>query len=147
MCATLAVQTTLETSMHAPMAGRDRRGSNFTARYFDWSVDADSRVGTATLNRPERKNPLTFQSYDELTLLFEHLSRCSDVRSVIVRGEGDNFCSGGDVHEIIGPLLQMKNAGPAQVHADDRRPDSRDATLPTTDHLPPSTAFARAPGQ
>ena len=78
------------------------------ARYFDWSVDADSRVGTATLNRPERKNPLTFQSYDELTLLFEHLSRCSDVRSVIVRGEGDNFCSGGDVHEIIGPLLQMK---------------------------------------
>jgi enoyl-CoA hydratase/carnithine racemase len=90
------------------MAGRDRRASNFNARYFDWKVDADARIGIATLNRPERKNPLTFQSYDELTLLFEHLSRCADVKSVVIRGAGDNFCSGGDVHEIIGPLLEMK---------------------------------------
>jgi enoyl-CoA hydratase/carnithine racemase len=64
-------------------------------------------VGTITLNRPERKNPLTFESYAELGQLFEALGRSVDVKAVVVTGAGGNFCSGGDVHEIIGPLTKM----------------------------------------
>ena len=61
-----------------------------------------------TLNRPERKNPLTFDSYAELRDLFERLRNASDVKAVVIVGAGDNFCSGGDVHEIIGPLVELK---------------------------------------
>jgi enoyl-CoA hydratase/carnithine racemase len=64
-------------------------------------------VATITLNRPERKNPLTFDSYGELRDLFRELVYASDVKAVVFTGEGGNFCSGGDVHEIIGPLVKM----------------------------------------
>jgi alkylation response protein AidB-like acyl-CoA dehydrogenase len=67
-------------------------------------------VSTITLNRPERKNPLTFESYAELRDLFRQLSYASDVKTVVVTGAGGNFCSGGDVHEIIGPLVRMQEA-------------------------------------
>ncbi|MGV8254758.1 enoyl-CoA hydratase-related protein, partial [Pseudomonas aeruginosa] len=61
-----------------------------------------------TLNRPERKNPLTFDSYAELRDLFHQLKWADDVKAIVLVGAGDNFCSGGDVHEIIGPLVQLK---------------------------------------
>jgi enoyl-CoA hydratase/carnithine racemase len=71
-------------------------------------VDARDGVATLTLNRPERKNPLTFESYAELRDLFHQLKWADDVRAVVLVGAGDNFCSGGDVHEIIGPLIRLK---------------------------------------
>ena len=79
------------------------------ATHFHWEVAG--KVGTITLNRPERKNPLTFESYAELGDLFRKLVHASDVKSVVVTGAGGNFCSGGDVHEIIGPLVRMQEAG------------------------------------
>ena len=69
------------------------------------------RVATITLNRPERKNPLTFDSYAELRDTFHKLQYADDVRAVVITGAGDNFCSGGDVHEIIGPLTKMSMDG------------------------------------
>lgn len=78
-------------------------------RHFGWTVD--QRVATITLNRPERKNPLTFESYGELTATFRDLTEATDIRAVVITGEGGNFCSGGDVHEIIGPLVRMREAG------------------------------------
>ncbi len=69
--------------------------------------DVNDGVATLTLNRPERKNPLTFESYAELRDLFRALVDNSEVKAVVLTGAGDNFCSGGDVHEIIGPLTQM----------------------------------------
>jgi enoyl-CoA hydratase/carnithine racemase len=74
-------------------------------KHFLWTF-ADG-VATITLNRPERKNPLTFDSYCELRDTFRALRQTLDARAVILRGAGGNFCSGGDVHEIIGPLTQM----------------------------------------
>lgn len=79
--------------------------SGYAAENFLWRVE--SRVGHVTLNRPERKNPLTFESYAELRDLFRNLSEVDDVRAVVVSGAGGNFCSGGDVHDIIGPLTRM----------------------------------------
>jgi enoyl-CoA hydratase/carnithine racemase len=76
------------------------------AQHFQWQVQG--RVGCITLNRPERKNPLTFDSYAELRDLFHRLRHATDVKAVVIAGAGDNFCSGGDVHEIIGPLLRLK---------------------------------------
>ncbi|MBI3675995.1 MAG: enoyl-CoA hydratase family protein [Proteobacteria bacterium] len=78
----------------------------FKPQHFLWEF-ADG-VGTATLNRPERKNPLTFESYAELRDMFRALVYADAVKAVIVRGAGGNFSSGGDVHEIIGPLVQME---------------------------------------
>jgi enoyl-CoA hydratase/carnithine racemase len=72
------------------------------------------RVATVTLDRPERKNPLTFDSYAELRDLFRALAYADDVRAVVLTGAGENFCSGGDVHEIIGPLVRMRQAGDTQ---------------------------------
>lgn len=83
--------------------------STIRPRHFRW--DLAGRVATITLNRPERKNPLTFESYGELTETFRALSYVTDVRAVIVTGAGENFSSGGDVHEIIGPLVEMKQSG------------------------------------
>ena len=80
---------------------------NYTARHFRWQCSDDGRVATITLNRPEKKNPLTFESYAELRDLFRNLAYASDVRAVVVAGEGGNFCSGGDVFEIIEPLTKM----------------------------------------
>lgn len=79
--------------------------SQYHATHFVWS--ADNRVGTITLNRPERKNPLTFDSYAELRDFFRDLVYADDIDSIVIRGAGGNFCSGGDVHEIIGPLTDM----------------------------------------
>jgi len=79
--------------------------SGYAAENFLWRVE--NRVGHVTLNRPERKNPLTFESYAELRDLFRNLSEVDDVRAVVVSGAGGNFCSGGDVHDIIGPLTRM----------------------------------------
>jgi enoyl-CoA hydratase/carnithine racemase len=75
-------------------------------KHFQWQVK--DRVATITLNRPERKNPLTFESYAELRDTFQRLNHAEDVRAVVFTGEGGNFCSGGDVHEIIGPLTRME---------------------------------------
>ncbi|MES2149214.1 MAG: enoyl-CoA hydratase family protein [Pseudomonadota bacterium] len=68
-------------------------------------------VATVTLNRPERKNPLTFDSYAELRDLFRALACAEDVKAVVITGAGENFCSGGDVHDIIGPLTELDMPG------------------------------------
>jgi enoyl-CoA hydratase/carnithine racemase len=75
------------------------------AQHFLWQVA--SKVATITLNRPEKKNPLTFESYAELRDLFRDLASESTIKVVVLSGAGGNFCSGGDVHEIIGPLTHM----------------------------------------
>jgi enoyl-CoA hydratase/carnithine racemase len=75
-------------------------------KHFLWRTEG--RVGVVTLDRPERKNPLTFESYAELRDHFLALAREAQVKAVVVAGAGGNFCSGGDVHEIIGPLTRMK---------------------------------------
>jgi enoyl-CoA hydratase/carnithine racemase len=80
--------------------------SGYSAKHFGWSLEGG--VGVVTLDRPERKNPLTFDSYAELRDLFRQMKYASDVHAVVLQGAGDNFCSGGDVHEIIGPLVRMK---------------------------------------
>ena len=86
-------------------AGNRRPLGGYAARHFLWQLD--DGVATITLNRPERKNPLTFDAYAELRDLFAQLRYADDVRVVVVAGAGDNFCSGGDVHEIIGPLVAL----------------------------------------
>jgi enoyl-CoA hydratase/carnithine racemase len=90
----------------ALVAGNRRPLTDYRAEHFLWRVQGG--VGTITLNRPERKNPLTFASYAELRDLFQRLKHADDVTVVLVHGAGDNFCSGGDVHEIIGPLIELK---------------------------------------
>jgi enoyl-CoA hydratase/carnithine racemase len=83
--------------------------ANFTPEHFRW--DFADGVATVTLNRPERKNPLTFESYAELRDTFRALTDARAVKCVIITGAGGNFCSGGDVHEIIGPLTTMDEDG------------------------------------
>jgi enoyl-CoA hydratase/carnithine racemase len=80
----------------------------YLARHFLWEPSADGRVATLRLNRPEKKNPLTFDSYAELRDLFRDLAYASDVRAIVLTGAGGNFSSGGDVFEIIEPLTRMK---------------------------------------
>ncbi|HLL19170.1 MAG TPA: enoyl-CoA hydratase family protein, partial [Rubrivivax sp.] len=84
---------------------------DYAAQHFDWqcsdSASGSGRVATITLNRPDKKNPLTFDSYAELRDLFLALQQASDVRAVVITGAGGNFCSGGDVFEIIEPLTKM----------------------------------------
>jgi enoyl-CoA hydratase/carnithine racemase len=87
-------------------AGNRKQLAGYGATHFKW--EADGGVATITLNRPERKNPLTFDSYAELRDLFGQLKYATDVKAVVLAGAGDNFCSGGDVHEIIGPLVRLK---------------------------------------
>ena len=79
--------------------------AGYEARHFGYA--AQGNVATITLNRPDRKNPLTFDAYAELGALFRKLAHASDIKAVVFTGEGGNFCSGGDVHEIIGPLVAM----------------------------------------
>ena len=74
-------------------------------KHFLWRVEG--KVGVITLNRPERKNPLTFESYAELRDFFIQLTDESEIKAIVLTGAGGNFCSGGDVHEIIGPLTRM----------------------------------------
>ncbi len=87
-------------------AGNRRPLAGYRANHLRWELK--DGVAAITLNRPERKNPLTFASYAELRDLFERLRHASDVNVVVLAGAGDNFCSGGDVHEIIGPLVRLK---------------------------------------
>jgi enoyl-CoA hydratase/carnithine racemase len=89
--------------MTSPSQGS--RLAHYRAEHFLWRVEA--QIGYITLNRPERKNPLTFESYAEMRDLFRALVDADDVRVVVISGAGGNFCSGGDVHEIIGPLTKM----------------------------------------
>jgi enoyl-CoA hydratase/carnithine racemase len=91
------------------VAGNRVELAGYRARHFDWAVDG--RVATITLARPERKNPLTFASYAELRDLFRQLAHATDVKSIVLTGAGGNFCSGGDVHEIIGPLTRLDMPG------------------------------------
>jgi enoyl-CoA hydratase/carnithine racemase len=84
----------------------------YAPRHFRFALAG--RVATVTLDRPERKNPLTFDSYAELRDLFRALARADAVRVVVLTGAGGNFCSGGDVHEIIGPLVRMRQEGDTQ---------------------------------
>jgi enoyl-CoA hydratase/carnithine racemase len=90
-------------------AGNRRPMAHYRAQNFRWEVA--ERVGVVTLDRPERKNPLTFEAYAELRGLFRRLCHADDVRAVVIGGAGENFCSGGDVHEIIGPLTQLGMPG------------------------------------
>ena len=79
--------------------------SELNPEHFLWQLD--NGIATIRLNRPERKNPLTFESYAELRDTFRLLAYADDVKVVIIAANGGNFCSGGDVHEIIGPLVAM----------------------------------------
>ncbi len=88
---------TLEQSI--PLASIQPRSFRFAAA---------GAVATITLDRPERKNPLTFESYRELADTFDRLRRVAEIKSVVLAGAGENFCSGGDVHDIIGPLVVMR---------------------------------------
>jgi enoyl-CoA hydratase/carnithine racemase len=90
----------------ALVAGNRKQLAGYRATHFKWEVSG--AVATLTLNRPERKNPLTFESYAELRDLFGQLKYATDIHAVVIAGAGDNFCSGGDVHEIIGPLVKLK---------------------------------------
>ena len=83
--------------------------ATFAPKHFLWKF-ADG-VATVSLNRPERKNQLTFESYAELRDTFRALTDAKQVKVVVIGGEGGNFCSGGDVHEIIGPLTKMDDVG------------------------------------
>ena len=83
--------------------------TSFRAQHFLWRLDG--KVAIITLNRPERKNPLTLESYAELRDTFRNLLYADTIKAVVVTGAGGNFCSGGDVHEIIGPLVEMQRNG------------------------------------
>ncbi len=85
------------------------KAADFRPEHFKWEVEG--KVATLTLNRPDRKNPLTFESYSELRDTFRELQFAEDVKMVVFSGAGGNFCSGGDVHEIIGPLTKMDMPG------------------------------------
>ena len=81
----------------------------YQPEHFLWSFQ--DGIGTVTLNRPDKKNPLTFESYAELRDFFRALVYARDAKAIIFTGAGGNFCSGGDVREIIGPLTEMDMVG------------------------------------
>lgn len=85
------------------------KGTDLRPIHFGWNVT--DRVATITLERPERKNPLTFDSYRELIATFRALQNFEDVKAVVLTGAGGDFSSGGDVHEIIGPLVELRDEG------------------------------------
>ena len=89
-----------------PMRAQYAAKSSFAAKHFAFACD-ENGVATVTLNRPDKKNPLTFDSYAELRDFFHSLKFANDVKTIIITGADGNFCSGGDVHEIIGPLTKM----------------------------------------
>ena len=88
-----------------PMHAQFNALASYQASHFAYAFHQG--VATLSLNRPERKNPLTFDSYAELRDLFRALNSATDVKTIVLTGAGGNFCSGGDVHEIIGPLTRM----------------------------------------
>src|SRR6476620_3960641 len=79
--------------------------SGYQGSHVDFAVDG--KVATLTLNRPDKKNPLTFDSYAEIVDLFRAAGKDKGVKAIVVTGAGGNFCSGGDVFEIIEPLTKM----------------------------------------
>lgn len=83
--------------------------ADYKGRHFRYEVTG--KTALITLNRPERKNPLTFDSYVELHDLFQAMNHAPDIKAVVLSGAGENFCSGGDVHEIIGPLTKLDMPG------------------------------------
>jgi enoyl-CoA hydratase/carnithine racemase len=83
--------------------------SDHRPKHFNWRVDG--KVAVITLSRPERKNPMTFESYAELRDTFRALVYADDIKAVVIGSNGGNFCSGGDVHDIIGPLLDKDMKG------------------------------------
>jgi enoyl-CoA hydratase/carnithine racemase len=87
---------------HSSLAG-------YQSQHFEY--ETAGAVATITLNRPERKNPLTFDSYAELRDLFRVMAFAGDIKAVVLTGAAENFCSGGDVHEIIGPLTRLDMPG------------------------------------
>jgi enoyl-CoA hydratase/carnithine racemase len=96
------------------LEGRRKERRNMNAAdlrpvHFGWAVVG--KVATLTLSRPERKNPLTFESYAEIRDTFGRLAHAADVKAVVITGAAGNFCSGGDVHDIIGPLVAMDLPG------------------------------------
>jgi enoyl-CoA hydratase/carnithine racemase len=93
--------------MTNPMKSQKKSFQGYAARHFGWAASEDGRIATITLNRPEKKNPLTFESYSELRDLFRDLGQAGDVRAIVLTGADDNFCSGGDVFDIIEPLTKM----------------------------------------
>ncbi|PHX65681.1 MAG: enoyl-CoA hydratase, partial [Gemmatimonadetes bacterium] len=93
--------------MTNPMSAMRHPLAALEPKHFAWSTAHDGRVGVITLNRPSRKNPLTFESYAELRDLFRDLCYASDIRAIVLTGAEHNFCSGGDVFEIIEPLTRM----------------------------------------
>jgi len=78
-------------------------------QHFNWRVEG--KVAVMSLNRPERKNPITFESYAEMRDTFRQLTYADDIKAVVIASNGGNFCSGGDVHDIIGPLLDKDMKG------------------------------------
>jgi len=82
--------------------------SGYTARHVLLAIEG--KVATLTLNRPERKNPLTFESYAEIVSIFRAAAKDDGIKAIVVAGSGGNFSSGGDVFEIIGPLVEMGTA-------------------------------------
>ena len=90
-------------------AFQGRRLSGYQAQHFQYQVK--DKVACITLDRPDRKNPLTFDSYAELRDLFRAMADATDVKAVVLTGAGENFCSGGDVHDIIGPLTELSMPG------------------------------------
>ena len=113
-------------------------------QHFDFAV-ADG-VATVTLNRPEKLNPLTFESYADLRDLVLQLPYRDDVRVLVIRGAGKGFCAGGDVNEIIGELIKMRPRELIGVHQDDRRPDPGDARSAPSRSCPASRASRPAAG-
>jgi enoyl-CoA hydratase/carnithine racemase len=100
----------MDAEMNAALAAGNRAPiAGYQAKHFIWEIAG--KVATITLNRPGRKNPLTFESYAELRDLFRRLKNAPDVACVVIQGAGENFCSGGDVHEIIGPLTKLDMPG------------------------------------
>jgi len=98
------------------LPGEPQQGFNHQDRIASYEArnflfDVKDGVATVTLNRPDRKNPLTFDSYAELRGLFRAMAFAEDVHAVVMTGAGENFCSGGDVHEIIGPLTRLDMPG------------------------------------
>ena len=83
--------------------------AQYQARHL--RLEVTDKLATLTLNLPERKNPLTFDSYDEIANIFRAAARDADVKAFVIAGAGGNFCSGGDVFEIIGPLVEMDTVG------------------------------------
>ncbi len=93
----------------AGLVAQRRTLAHYEAKNFHYKVSDD--VAYITLSRPERKNPLTFDSYAELRDLFRAMALAEDVKAIALTGADENFCSGGDVHEIIGPLTKLDMPG------------------------------------